>query len=299
MGLLITSIVLALIVALPITIGAIKFGSFTDDDGDTVKIPVAARALATVIVWLIALAPVSAASFTAVSTKNIGVVTTFNRPVGHLSNGLHLKAPWQKVTELDGAIQNETFTEKDKDALSVRLGNNSMATVDATVQWRIKPDAADTLFLDYRNFDSIKTNLVNRQLKSAMNDVLATFNPIASTSQVQGGSDNEKLAQRVTALLKERVGSRIDIKSVLIPVIHFDQNTQDRINAYQAEIGNTRIAEQKQATAKAEGEANRELSASVNNDPNVLVSKCLDIVAKNGGSPAGCWPGTSVIAGVK
>src|SRR5829696_2509462 len=44
-------------------------------------------------------------STTIVSTRNIGVVTTFGRPSGTLSNGLHAKAPWQSVTEMNGTIQ--------------------------------------------------------------------------------------------------------------------------------------------------------------------------------------------------
>ena len=71
------------------------------------------------------------------------------------------------------------------------------------------------------------------------------------------------------------------------------------VNAFNSEVANTRIAEQRKLTAEKEAEANRVLSASVSNDPNVLVSKCLDIVKARGGSPAGCWPGTGVIAGIK
>jgi regulator of protease activity HflC (stomatin/prohibitin superfamily) len=43
-------------------------------------------------------------STTIVSTRNIGVVTTFGRPGGTLTNGLHMKAPWQSVTEMNGTI---------------------------------------------------------------------------------------------------------------------------------------------------------------------------------------------------
>jgi hypothetical protein len=44
----------------------------------------------------------------------------------------------------------------------------------------------------------------------------------------------------------------------------------------------------------AEG-ANEILAASVSNDPNVLVSKCLDSAREAAISPLGCWPGTSVV----
>jgi hypothetical protein len=49
-------------------------------------------------------------STTIVSTRNIGVVTTFGRPGGTLSNGLHWKAPWQSVTEMNGTIQIDNHT---------------------------------------------------------------------------------------------------------------------------------------------------------------------------------------------
>ena len=49
-------------------------------------------------------------STTIVSTRNIGVVTTFGRPGGTLTNGLHAKAPWQSVTEMNGTIQIDNHT---------------------------------------------------------------------------------------------------------------------------------------------------------------------------------------------
>ena len=49
-------------------------------------------------------------STTIVSTRNIGVVTTFGRQGGTLSNGLHAKAPWQSVTEMNGTIQIDNHT---------------------------------------------------------------------------------------------------------------------------------------------------------------------------------------------
>ena len=67
-------------------------------------------------------------STTIVSTRNIGVVTTFGRPGGTLSNGLHFKAPWQSVTEMNGTIQIDNHTGEA--ATTVRPGNNSTAFVD-------------------------------------------------------------------------------------------------------------------------------------------------------------------------
>ncbi|AWN03973.1 band-7-like membrane protein [Rhodococcus phage Peregrin] len=233
------------------------------------------------------------ASTTIVSTKNVGVVTTFGRPTDSMSNGLHVKAPWSKVTELDGAIQ---INHQNSD---VRLGNNSMAGVENSVQWRITPDKADQLFLDYRSFESIRDNLVSRQITASLNEVFASYNPLDSEIQAKGGVDLNALSEKVQTDLRERVNGRVEIISVIIPLVRFDDQTQQKLDAFQQEIGNTRIAAQKVETAAQEKLANEKLSASVSNDPNVLVSKCLDIVKASNQSPLGCWPGTNTVIPAK
>lgn len=247
-----------------------------------------------IVVGVVAILILALSSITMVSTKNIGVVTTFGRPSQFLDNGLHLTAPWQDVTELDGAIQTDNHIDEGdkKTAIDARLGNNSTARVDTTVVWRLKPEAAPSLFQDYRGFDAIRDNLVTREFTAAINDVLAGYNPLTQVGEGDGAI-NGKLATLVLDKLRAKVGNRIEVIGVNIPVIHFDVRTQQSIDGFQTEKANTRIAEQRQKTAEAEAEANRILSQSVSHDPNVLVSKCLDLVREKGGSPAGCWPGSA------
>ena len=54
-------------------------------------------------------------SFAQVSTKNIGVVTSFGKTFGFLGNGPHLIWPWENVTEMDAAIQTDSYTDKPGD----------------------------------------------------------------------------------------------------------------------------------------------------------------------------------------
>ena len=230
-------------------------------------------------------------STTIVSARNIGVVTTFGRPSGTLTNGLHMKAPWQSVTEMDGTIQIDNHTGDS--ATTVRLGNNSTAYVDNSVRWRIQPGAADELFLDYRQFENVRENLVTRELRAALNEVFADFDPLAPENVE--GANVQALGDKVAEKLRAKVGGQIEIINVIVPLVNYDQATQDRINALNVEKANTRIAEQRAKTAAAEAKANEILSASVSNDPNVLVSKCLDSAREAGISPLGCWPNTSVV----
>lgn len=235
---------------------------------------------------------------TFVGTRDIGVVTSFGRPERHLDNGIHLKAPWESVSTLDGAIQTDNYTGT-SDCTDIRIGNESMACVDNTIRWRIKPEAGDTLFQDYHDMDKIRDSLVTRELKAALNGVLHDYNPLNQIANNQAGAtpDLNLFGSSVAALMRKEIGSQIDVINVIIPIIRFDASTQQKLNAYQAEVANTHIAQQKEKTALAQALANNNLSKSVSNDPNVLVSKCFDIldemVRNNKQIPAGfsCWPG--------
>jgi regulator of protease activity HflC (stomatin/prohibitin superfamily) len=237
---------------------------------------------------------------TIVPTREIGIVTAFGKPVRSLSNGLHVKLPWEDVHQLDGTIQtdNHTTTEHCTD---IRIGNESKACIDNTIRWRIKLSAGQRLYQDFREMENIRDSLVTRELKAALNEVLSDYNPL---EQIQDDTQSAKpdlnvFAREVQVGLSKRVGEDVEIESVILPIIRFDKQTQSKINAYQAEIANTRIAEQREKTAQAQARANRNLAGSISNDPNVLVSKCMDTLAQmveeGQKVPIGfsCWPGGS------
>ena len=178
-------------------------------------------------------------AITIVSTRNIGVVTTFGRPSGTLSNGLHFKAPWQSVTEMNGTIQIDNHTGEA--ATTVRLGNNSTACVDNSVRWRIQPAAADELFLDYRDFENVRDNLVIRELRAALNEVFADFDPLARENS--DGADVPALGDDVAEKLRTKVGGQSRNHECDCAAGHYDEATQSRINALNGEKANTRVAE--------------------------------------------------------
>lgn len=265
--------------------------------------------LAPLGVFVLFLLCLTLSSLTMVGTKQVGVVTTFNRPTGTMTNGLHLKAPWQKVTEMDGTIQTDSYVGGgDKgQCIDIRIGNGSVACIDTTIRWRIVPDEADVLFQDYRNQqddvnDAIQESLVKRELTGALNEVYGGYDPLAA---VKGGENVEvdALSAGVQSAMLNRVKTlgngtpQVEVLSVTTPLIRLDSTTQEKIDAYQQEVANTRIAEQKKETAIQESLANAEISESISNDPNVLAYKCLNIMdqlAKSEqGVPVGmyCFPG--------
>ncbi|WP_099051474.1 SPFH domain-containing protein [Mycobacteroides salmoniphilum] len=226
------------------------------------------------------------ASTTVVGTRQIGIETTFSRPTGStLSNGLHLKAPWAQVTEMDGAVQIDQH--KGDSRIKVRLGNSSTADADVSVRWQIKQDATPELFVQYKTFDNVRANLVTRNLQVALNEVFASFDPLAP--QNLDRSPLPELSEKAKVILAAKVGDQVDILDVAVPTIDYDDGTEQKINQLNQERAATAVAEQAKRTAVEQAKANGELAGSVSHDPNVLVSKCLDI-AREKGLALLCWP---------
>ncbi len=240
-------------------------------------------------------------SYTIVPTKEIGVVTTFGAPTGSLPNGWHLKAPWQDVTLMDGAVQTDTHNRPadkpfNEGCVQVRIAHQIVACANMYVKWQTPERSVDGLFQNYRTFDNIRDALVTKNVQSVLNKVFATYDPL-SIDPKTGLSDAPELSvlsKQALADLRTAVGDKIDVMELSVTVMNYDDPTQSKINGLQGQVAQTRIAQQSIETAKKQAEANRELAASVSKDPNVLVSRCLDMVAEGKNNlPAGfsCWPG--------
>ncbi len=237
-------------------------------------------------------------SLTMVGTRNIGIQTSFNRPVGTLSNGIHLKEPWTKIVEWDGKLQNLAFENNNENAyapgIQTRLGNQSVATVDLLLQYKLTTDdGVLELFRSYGSEESLKRNLVAKNLQSSINLAFADFDPIvalAQTSNRTATTGMPELSKEAETSLKAAMPAGIEIISLTIIMPHYDQQTEDRIKAFNTAVQDTAIATQREETAKAINRANAILAAS-QATPQVLYQNCLDMVeraAKAGGNlPAG------------
>ncbi|QDY66443.1 SPFH domain-containing protein [Glutamicibacter halophytocola] len=241
-------------------------------------------------VFAVSLVVLGIMSTTIVQPRTVGVKVALGKPTSVVSNGFHLKWPWEKVEKLDGSVQNDVYSGDS--GIPVRLGNNGRANVDASIQWQLKTDDAMDVFLDYRTFEGIQSNLVDRNFRATLNEVMATYDPLAYTEPSKGGQDLEGLAKAVQGKMQGKVKTQIEIRSVTLPIINFDEPTQNRINELQAEAAKTRVAEQRKQTSTAEAEANKILERSLT--PETLTSKCLDIVAESNQSPIGCFPNSGV-----
>lgn len=230
-------------------------------------------------------------SMTTVEAKHVGVVTEFGKEQPDtLGAGFHWKKPWAKVTELDSTIQ--TWEYAGKSAIDVVLADKNAASVSVTARWSVSDENANDVYAEFRGADDITDALgeavVGTQLKAALFAVFADHDLTAEDALTA-----DELAEKVQDVMDDKTKSKVDIDSVTISKITPGEKLQSKIEAIQAQVAQTTIAEEKKATATAEAAANRILSESISNDPNVLVSKCLDMVAElpAGSLPAGfqCW----------
>lgn len=248
-------------------------------------------------------------SFNIVSTRNVGIVTSFGRPVDERGAGVAWVAPWQKVNEMDAAIQLQSFQGNSYDdpqtAIKVRLANNSAAYVEENLNWRIREQAAGSLFQDYRTFGNITVNLVDKQAQVALSKEFSTFNPQLAavvdptkpvdTTQPQTqmspaqGANLPAMADRVKVDLQHAVGDRIEIIDVRIPGIFYDSATQQRIDQYNQKVQETRNAQQDVQTATQNALASAQRAAQPIPDLRIAVFNCINEMVKAQKDPAGCW----------
>lgn len=277
-----------------------------------------------IAVWIVVLLVIGGLLFisaaTIVPTRSVGVATAFGKPSNKpLSNGFHLVAPWKSVEKLSTATETLNLMGDNKDGnpcVTVRLGNQTTACVDVSVQWNIADAGVVELYRQYRprggeenTFHNIETNLVKRQVTDALNVAFSDYDPLAS---INGTSDTTQpklhdLAAEAHDLLQTAlhavVKDGVHIRSIIFTVVHYDPTTQDKLNAYAQALADTRIAKQRELTAEATRRANDALAASnASANPAVLYQNCLDLterLVKEGKTLPPAWscgaPPTTVV----
>ena len=224
-----------------------------------------------------------------VPARTVGVVTAFGKPTGTLPNGLHIIKPWEKVEKMDASLQTNRYTGDG--AINVRLANQSEARADASIQWQLREEDAEKMYLDYREFERIHNDLVDREFRASVNAVLAKYNPLDAEAIAEGGIDLNKFAEDIKTDMQKRMGKSIEVRSVALPIINYDEETQRKIDMLQSEVANTRAAEQSKKTAREIAEANEILRKSLSDE--VLSQRCIEAAEKVGAAPVGCIEGSN------
>lgn len=243
------------------------------------------------------LAPIIAmgASANSVQVRNVGIVTSFNKPTGEITgSGLTWVAPWEKVGEWDAGNQKYDHIG-DKSRVRVRTATLADAWVHVLIQWRVKPDQAPEQFTAYKgDFEEFKGQRVGVQLDSAVNDAFATYNPLANVDQKSGNLNVplEPYSQAIKGFAEARLGTDVEILSVTVVRVDNDEKTDNNIKAFQDKLAQGRNLEQDKKNAEIQKQVT-ETNAKVDKQ-----TRCLEIAEKTGTNPGLCLnPG--IVMGAK
>jgi regulator of protease activity HflC (stomatin/prohibitin superfamily) len=224
--------------------------------------------------------------YVVVPPRNTGIVVTYGRPEGSVDNGWTWTKPWSTVENVDATIQTLTRDVDTNNPVIVRLGNQTTANVDLTVQWHIDQKDAVAVWQKYRGNDpdaliaTIQAKVVERQLTPAVNRALEKHDPLGAALAGQNAALSYKDAsEKIAADLRTTVDQGVVVDSVAVQFVHYDGVTQEKLNTYAQSLADTRIATQRVQTAEQQRLANEKLATSGSTtNPGVLYLACINMV---------------------
>lgn len=253
-----------------------------------------------VVVCLIGLGLFALGGLKSVPVKTIGVPQSFGAVTGGVFGpGVHETwEPWLHLTDIDETVQTTTF--EGKSCLTVRIGGQQSACADVTIQWQIKPGAADSLFSDYANQGDLMTTVTDavvvREFKQVVNQVLGDYNPITDVQNVSGSnsatSQFTQFGPTILADMKADIGSRIAVDSVFLPKITYDSAVERALQSIQTANANFAVATENVKVNQEQAAALAKLGTP---NLNQLVAQCLTDLKDGMNAPTGfeCIPGSA------
>lgn len=255
---------------------------------------------------LIGVGMVVASMWTTVDARSVGVQTSFGKYKDTLGPGFEWTAPWSEVEQFTTRNQTIRFAgdgkAEDRDNytaepfLTVRLGNQSEAYVDATVTWKITEKSIKGLWEQYKTFDAIRSDFATPQVMGATQSVFDGYDPFRGLNTATADSPYvsvEEWSKRVTEKLSALYGARgIELVSVQVTKVAYDKRTEDKLREYADAVANTRIKQQDVETAKKEAEASNARRVTAGTD---CLSLIRDLAAAD--QLKNLPPGTNVCGG--
>lgn len=263
-----------------------------------------------VVLAVVALVCCMGSTVRVVEPRSVGIEITLGKVTDAKSSGLHFVLPWSKVENYPSTIQTTRLEGggdhqgQDGPCVTVRLGNQTTACVNVAAQWTVNTNDLESiqkLYTQWKSFGNLEPQLIRPRIQHALLDPFQTYDPMQVLKNgEQLVAPTAELEAKAKELLIKEVGNGIQIHSLTINLIGYDQTTQEKINAFSQAVADTRIAEQQRFTAEAKRQANEALaSSSASSDEGVLLQNCLDTterLTKEGKAlPAGwtCFGGSS------
>ena len=255
-----------------------------------------------VVAGLLGVGAIITASLSTVPTRNVGIVTEFNKATGRTTGaGLKWHAPWQSIDDWDAS--RNTFNRLGDKCLWVSV-SGGRACIAVQVEWSAKEENAPRDWAAYKEVDGVDggrfgtfvVRRVNPQMDGAITTAFTSFNPLGQVDPATGALKAPDLNKEYLTVLKAallaNLGESITVDSIAFGTPTYDKPTTDAISAF----GQKTLEARNLAVDKANARTRKEITdidAAV--DP---VARCLSIAEKSGKEPGLCMNPLGALANV-
>lgn len=262
-------------------------------------------AVVLVVGALVAVGSTVIAALSSVPTRNVGIVTQFNKPTGRTTGaGLQWTAPWQDVEDWDATRQSYNHLgdrcEKPGDgSLWVQIAGQRNMCVRVQINWETTDTRrASQNWATYREVDgkSRFEVFVDRQVHPLMNDALLStfraFDPLSlvdpNTGEATAPDLSGSFSQALHKAIDDRLGQDITVKSISWGLPGYDGPTTALISQY-----GQKVLEKRNLAVDTTNAQTREGIAQKSGVP-AAVQQCLDLVKALGKGEPGLCMGSAV-----
>lgn len=231
-----------------------------------------------------------------VPTKNVGIVTEFNKPTGKTTGaGLVWTAPWQSVDDWDAS--GNTYDRLGDKCLWVTIAAQRTACIAVQIEWSAKADGASAAWAAYKKtkingedatrFETFVYRRINPQIDGVITSTFANFDPLGQalpageTGDAPAPDLNRLYKTEVLRALSAAVGSDIEVRSLAFAKPTYDKPTEAAIAAY----GQKRLDARNLAEDLKNAETRKSIAAA---GSEAIQVRCLEIAEKTGKEPGLC-----------
>ena len=230
---------------------------------------------------LLAFLLIGFAMFATVPANSVGIIYA---PFGGgiqdevLGEGVHVKSPFDTVYTISTEVQDKTI-----ESLSVQTKDSQFITISVNVKYFVDKSKAFTVFKKFRTLSNINAQLVQTQVKKAIEDATTSFNIIECLGDglpdiytLLEATLSESLAENGITLHTVTILS-IDGGDEIEAAIAAEAVAKKRVETAQQELAAAEIeAETTVVQAQAEADATTILARAVSDNPDVLTLKWIE-----------------------
>ncbi|MFV0598206.1 MAG: prohibitin family protein [Bacteroidales bacterium] len=182
-----------------------------------------------------------------------------------LSEGIHIKTPFDTVYEIETTVQERTIKD-----ISVQTKDAQALQFQINVKYQVLPEDAFKVYKGYKTLDNLNTNIIRNYSEEALMEVATQYNVIDIL-----GENNNKVHDEVALILKKRFASEgVEFKSITFKDIDAGETIEKAIQDEAVAKKEVETAEQKKQKAIKDAET-KKIKAQGEADANAIESEKL------------------------